>query len=91
LAKEREPEENKTPEEEEQNSGVPGGGVGRKDEVGRSGVYPVSGPEWPPGNAPVVSQGSWGQGERGEKGYENHGESSLEGFWEEEKKARDEK
>jgi hypothetical protein len=30
--------------EKERESGLPGGGSGRKDEVGRSGVYPMSGP-----------------------------------------------
>ena len=45
-------------------SGSPGGGGGRKDEVGRSGVYPASGP-YPEGNAEFRGQASWGQGERG--------------------------
>jgi hypothetical protein len=45
-------------------SGLPGGGAGRKDEVGRSGIYPMSGPH-PAGNAEIRGQASWGQGERG--------------------------
>jgi CBS domain-containing protein len=57
-------------------SGLPGGGAGRKDRVGPSGVYPMSGPH-PPGDAPVVWPGSWGQGKRGPAGYEDHGESEL--------------
>lgn len=57
-------------------SGVPGGGAGRKDEVGPSGVYPMSGPH-PPGDAPVVWPGTWGQGNRGAAGYDDHGESEL--------------
>lgn len=57
-------------------SGVPGGGAGRKDRVGPSGVYPMSGPH-PPGDAPMVWPGSWGQGKRGAAGYEDHGESEL--------------
>ena len=58
-------------------SGMPGGGAGRRDEgLGRSGVYPVSGPH-PPGEAPIVAPGSWGQGARGAAGYEDHGESEL--------------
>ena len=57
-------------------SGLPGGGAGRKDEVGRSGIYPMSGPH-PPGNAEIRGQASWGQGERGAAGYENHGSSEL--------------
>jgi CBS domain-containing protein len=62
---------------EQRESGMPGGGAGRRDEgLGRSGVYPASGPH-PPGNAPVVTPGSWGQGTRGAAGYEDHGESEL--------------
>ncbi|SRR5579884_2631254 len=58
-------------------SGRPGGGAGRRDEgLGRSGVYPMSGPH-PPGNVPIVTPGSWGQGPRGAAGYEDHGESEL--------------
>lgn len=57
-------------------SGLPGGGAGRKDVVGKSGVYRVSGPQ-PPGNAPIVAMASWGQGARGAAGYEDHGESEL--------------
>src|SRR5437773_619862 len=57
-------------------SGLPGGGAGRKDEVGGSGVYPVSGPH-PAGEAPVVKQAGWGQGKRGATGYEDHGESEI--------------
>lgn len=57
-------------------SGWPGGGAGRRDEVGRSGVYPMSGPH-PPGDAPLVEQACWGQGERGAAGYEDAGESEL--------------
>ncbi len=47
-----------------------------RDEVGRSGVYPVSGP-LPESDAPIRGQLEWGQGERGAAGYENHGSSEL--------------
>lgn len=57
-------------------SGLPGGGRGRVDRVGRSGVYPASGP-WPEGNAPVQGEESWGQGERGAEGYEDSGRSEI--------------
>lgn len=46
------------------------------DQVGRSGVYPASGP-MPSGNAEVQGMASWGQGERGAEGYEDHGDSEL--------------
>jgi hypothetical protein len=49
---------------------------GRKDEVGRSGVYPFTSAQSPK-LAEVRTAGSWGQGERGGKGYEDHGGSEL--------------
>jgi len=64
--------------EEKRESGMPGGGAGRKDEIGRTGVYRLSGPH-PAGDAPIVGMASWGQGERGATGYEDHGESELFG------------
>lgn len=66
----------KQKQDERRESGLPGGGAGRKDEVGRSGVYPASGP-YPEGNAEIRGQASWGQGERGAAGYEDHGSSQL--------------
>lgn len=63
-------------ESDQNESGLPGGGKGRKDEVGRSGVYPASGP-YPEGNAEIRGQMEWGQGERGTTGYEEHGSSEL--------------
>jgi len=61
---------------DQRESGVPGGGAGRKDTVGRSGVYRVSGPP-PPGDAPIVGMSSWGQGPRGAAGFEDHGGSEI--------------
>lgn len=52
------------------------GGVGRREEVGRSGVYPASGP-LPPDNAPYQGMGSFGQGERGAEGYNDSGSSEV--------------
>jgi hypothetical protein len=57
-------------------SGRPGGGAGRKDEVGRSGVYPASGPH-PTGPAEIKTMAAWGQGQRGAAGYEDAGSSEL--------------
>ena len=48
-------------------SGAPGGGQGRRDEVGRSGVYPP-GAENIPRNAEVRMAGSWGGGDYNESG-----------------------
>ena len=47
-----------------------------RDEVGRSGVYPSSGP-LPKTDAPIRRQMEWGQGERGAAGYEDHGSSEM--------------
>lgn len=57
-------------------SGQPGGGAGRRDEPGRTGVWPASGP-WPPGEASTVGQGDLGQGARGAAGAEESGGSEL--------------
>lgn len=62
--------------ERKRESGLPGGGAGRVDEVGGSGVYPMSGPH-PSGNAPIIPEPAWGQGQRGALGYEDHGESEI--------------
>lgn len=58
-------------------SGNPGGGRGRRDETGPSGVYPASGPRPPHGDAVIRTQAEWGRGERGAAGYEDHGQSEL--------------
>lgn len=58
-------------------SGVPGGGQGRRDEVGPTGVYPASAPEGADDEARVRGQMGWGQGERGAEGYYESGTSEL--------------
>jgi uncharacterized membrane protein/CBS domain-containing protein len=60
-------------------SGEPGGGAGRIDRVGRTGVYPASGP-LPEGKAETRAPASWGQGERGAAGYEDSGRSETPGM-----------
>jgi len=52
-------------------SGAPGGGQGRRDEVGRSGVFPPGADHIPP-DAEVRMAGSWGGGD-----YEESGGSEL--------------
>ena len=64
-------------EEDKRESGLPGGGQGRRDEVGHSGVYPVSNSEGASPDAFVHGEMSWGQGERGAAGYEDSGGSEL--------------
>lgn len=67
-------------EKQKRESGLPGGGKGRKDVVGRSGVYPASGPLPDNPEAQTHGMASWGQGERGAAGYEDHGESEIANF-----------
>lgn len=64
-------------EEEKRESGLPGGGQGRKDEVGKSGVYPVSSMQGADADAQVQPEQSWGQGERGAAGYNDSGRSEI--------------
>jgi len=58
-------------------SGLPGGGQGRRDEVGPTGVHPVSAGVDPDRNAEIRTPAAWGQGERGAAGYEDSGGSEL--------------
>ncbi len=83
MAAEKERGRSQQEEEIERESGLPGGGKGRRDEVGRSGVYPVSEIEEAPDDAVIRGQMEWGQGERGAAGYEDHGDSEETAFWEE--------
>jgi CBS domain-containing protein len=62
-------------QEKTRESGLPGGGTGRKDKVG-SGVYPMSGPR-PASDAPIVPEPAWGQGKLGPAGYQESGTSEL--------------
>jgi hypothetical protein len=61
-------------------SGLPGGGVGRREGPFNTPVYPVSADEGANENATVESEPSWGQGKRGAAGYEDSGGSGLEDF-----------
>lgn len=58
-------------------SGMPGGGAGRRDEVGKSGVYPVSDMKGASPDAVVHGERSFGQGERGAEGYNDSGSSEI--------------
>lgn len=64
-------------DEENRESGQPGGGQGRVDEVGKSGVYPVSAMEGASDDAVVRDEKSFGQGERGAEGYKDSGTSEI--------------
>jgi hypothetical protein len=47
------------------------------DRVGRSGVYPSSEAEAAPRDSESQGMASWGQGDRGARGYEDHGDSEI--------------
>jgi hypothetical protein len=72
----------RTDDEAKRQSGLPGGGQGRRDTVGESGVFPASGGTRPGGqgpdpNAEPRSAAAWGQGDRGAAGYDDSGGSEL--------------
>ena len=69
--------EEQRPEEDQRESGLPGGGQGRRDEPGHSGIYPASAAEGASPDAPLRGEAEWGQGERGAAGYEDSGSSEL--------------
>ena len=58
---------NRAPSRNKRESGEPGGGQGRVDEVGHSGVYPRDADNIP-GDAEVRMAGSWGGGDYNESG-----------------------
>jgi hypothetical protein len=58
-------------------SGEPGGGQGRRDEVGPTGVYPMSGGLPEGKHLEIRTPASWGQGDRGAAGYDDSGGSEL--------------
>ncbi len=66
--------------EDERAAEAPRGGKGRMERAGgpeSGGVWPASGPT-PPSDAEVRTMASFGQGERGAEGYEDHGESEAQ-------------
>ena len=63
-------------EESKRESGQPGGGQGRVEVVGHSGVYPGSGP-YPKGEVAVRTPAEFVHGQRDEEGREVEGGSEL--------------
>jgi len=56
---------------------MPGGGAGRRDEVGPTGVHPMSAGIPKGKHLEIRTPAAWGQGERGAAGYEDSGGSEL--------------
>ena len=69
-----------TDDERKNQSGMPGGGVGRREDPGHTGVYPVSSMDGADEQAQVTGEEAWGQGARGAAGYQDSGGSELFGF-----------
>jgi len=68
-------------EDARRESGEPGGGQGRRDEVGQSPVYPVSADKLPADDETLIrTPGEFGQRGRGLEGYYDHGEGGLTGL-----------
>lgn len=65
-----------SPEESRRESGMPGGGQGRIDAVGRSGVYPGSGP-YPGGPAELRTPAEFAHGQIDAEGRSVEGGSEL--------------
>lgn len=80
MTNEHEHEAEPMSEEQARESGKPGGGAGRIDTPGHTGVYPLSTSEGASGEALVRSEPAWGQGERGAEGYEDSGDSGVQTF-----------
>jgi len=57
-------------------SGLPGGGRGRTDDVGHTGVYPGSGP-FPPGDAEVRTPATFARGQFDDQGRQVEGSSEI--------------
>lgn len=70
-------EKGRDPREARRESGAPGGGEGRRDEVGPTGVYPMSGGIPEGKHLEIRTPASWGQGKRGAEGYNDAGGSEL--------------
>ena len=74
--------------ESRRESGLPGGGQGRIDQVGLSGVYPGSGP-WPAGAVEIRSPASFAHGQphdqfawlRANEPVHWHVDPDADGFW----------
>ncbi len=66
-----------TQDQTQRESGKPGGGQGRRDEIGPTGVHPMSAGADPTRNAEIRTPASWGQGKRGAEGYNDAGGSEL--------------
>ena len=62
--------------EQRRESGLPGGGQGRIDQVGLFGVYPGSGP-WPAGVIEIRSSASFAHGQTDDEGRPVEGGSEL--------------
>ena len=66
-----------TQPDDKRESGMPGGGQGRNDQVEPTGIYPVSEMGGASPDAKVHGEESFGQGDRGAAGYQDAGSSGI--------------
>ena len=76
MTNDHEPEMKASEQASRHESGLPGGGQGRIDQVGLSGVYPGSGP-WPAGAVEIRSPASFVHGQVDDEGRPVEGGSEL--------------
>ncbi len=76
MANGQEPETKASEAASRRESGLPGGGQGRIDEVGLSGVYPGSGP-WPSGAIEIRFPATFVRGQTDAEGRQVEGGSEL--------------
>lgn len=67
----------KKPPRGKRDTGNPGGGAGRVDRVGETGIWPASGPTPEGRDMPIVTQAELGQGARGATGAADSGSSEI--------------
>lgn len=79
ATKRTKPNAKPAPQEPSPDTGLPGGGKGRRDEVGRTGVYPGSGP-YPSGPAEVRTPAEFVHGQTDAEGRQAEGSSGLTYF-----------
>lgn len=71
------PQAQRSDSDQQNDSGNPGGGVGRREKPGQTGVYPLSDSRNASETAPIEAEGAFGQGDRGIEGYYDSGGSQI--------------
>ncbi len=75
--KQKHPQSERKAPRRKADTGNPGGGAGRIDRVGETGIWPASGPTPEGRDMPIVTQAELGQGARGAAGAADSGSSEI--------------